>query len=155
MSSFGEHHKLVNALSPVADAYAADPGGDVVSMENWNRFVAIIHEGVGTTGTVTVTVEACDDFTPSNVTAIAFRYKAVTSGDTEGAYTTAAAAGFGTTAGSAHMYMIEIVSSELPAGKPNVRLKLDELVDDPVLAGVTYILSEPRYASDSHATTIA
>ena len=155
MSSFGEQHKLVNALSPVADAYAADPGCDVVSMAKWNRFTAVIHEGVGTTGTATVTVEACDNFTPSNTTAIAFRYKATTSGDTEGAYTTAAAAGFATTAGSNHIYMIEIVSAELPAGKPNVRLKLVEVVDSPVLAGVTYDLTEPRYASDSHATTIA
>ena len=87
------NNHLVKGLDPVADAFAGTKYTDVVDFKNHNIVEFYIYKGVGTTGTSTVTVEACDDTTPSNTTAVTFRYQAITSGDTHGALTAATTAG--------------------------------------------------------------
>lgn len=145
----------VKGLDPVADAFAATKSTDVVSMSKWRRCTFIIIKGVGTTGTSTITVEACDDFTPTNVSAIPFWYRAITTGDTPGALTRATSAGFATGAGSSELYVIEVDVDELAAsGYPNVRLKAVEVDNDPVLGGVLIQLSGPRVHQEPHVTVI-
>lgn len=152
---FTENHHLVKGLDPVADAFAGTVYSDIVNMKNFGHATFIIYKGVGATGTSTITVEASDDASGSNVTAIPFRYRAITSGDTAGTLTDATTAGFATTAGSSQLYAIEVDAQAMAdTGYGYLRLKAVEVVDSPVLGGIAIVLSEPRYASKSIATAI-
>lgn len=152
---FTENNHLVKGLDPVADAFAGTVYSDVVNMQNFGQAIFVIIKGVGATGTSTVTVEACDDTSGSNVTAIPFRYVAVLSGDTTGTLTDATTSGFTTTAGSSQRYVV-MADAEAMAGTDYsyLRLKCVEVVDSPVLGGIETWLSEPRHASKSIATAI-
>lgn len=134
-------------LQPVADAYAADPATDIVNLQYYRRALFLIIEAAGGTGTATVEVEACTDNAGSDNEAIAYKYRVISDGDW-GTLTDATAAGFTTTAGANKLIAIEVDAADLPDTKPYVRLQLTEVVDDPCLAGVLCILSEPRYAQD-------
>ena len=131
-----ENLHFVSGLAPVADALAATKYSDVFEVQGEGAFW-IIHKGVGATGTSTITVEACDDTTPTNSTAVAFYYRTCTTGDTWSDVTKATTAGFATTAGSAQMYQMWVPASELgEEGYGYARLKAVEVADDPVLAGI-------------------
>ena len=134
--------------APVADVFNGNPATDVFSMENYGLCTFYVFWGVGTTGTATITVEACDDFTPSTTSAVAFDYAIISSPDTNGALTTATSAGFTTTAGSNQIYMIQVEGAALGSSGPNVRLKMTEVANAPVLGGVMVVLSQARYAED-------
>lgn len=150
-----DYNKLVKGLDPVADAFSGTVYSDVVSMKNNNVIEFIIYKGVGTTGTSTITVEACDDTTPSNTSAVPFNYQAITSGDTAGAYTAATTAGFTTTAGSSQLYSIKVNAEALNAsGYGYIRLKAVEVVDSPVLGGILINLTEPRHNQAVQPTAI-
>lgn len=143
-------------LDPVADAFAGTVYTDVVSMREYKLAVFSIYLGVGTTGTSTITIEACNNFTPSLQSAIPFAYQEIASGDTHGALTKATSAGFTTTAGSSKIIKIYVNASDLGAsGYPNVRLKAVEVANDPVLAGISIDLMEPRYDMEIPNTAIA
>jgi len=146
---------IMKGLDAVADAFAGTVYSDIFNMGDYHSLVFIVHKGVGTTGTSTLTVEASDDVSGSTTTAIPFRYKAMTSGDTEGALTAATTAGFATTAGSSQLYMIEVDSQELgDTGYQYCRLKCVEVANDPVLGGVIAIGYGGRYCQDVPATAI-
>lgn len=146
---------VVHGIAPVADAFAGTVASDVFNMENYHGCTFYVYKGVGTTGTSTITVEACDYTTPSNTTAIPFRYRVNTSSDTWGAVQTATTAGFATTAGSNHIYEIIVDGDELgDTGYGYVRLKAVEVVNDPVLGGVLWIGHEPREPQDVPATVL-
>jgi hypothetical protein len=146
---------FVNALAPVADALSGTIGTDVINAKNAGKIFFVLQKGVGTTGTSTITVEACDDVTPSNTTAIPFRYKNIVTGDTDVAITEAAAAGFTTTAGSNHLILVEVDAVEVTkAGYGYVRLAAVEVADDPVLAGILGFISNPRYSYSAGDTAI-
>ncbi|RLC77704.1 MAG: hypothetical protein DRJ03_26415 [Chloroflexi bacterium] len=135
----------MKGIDPVADAFSGTASTDIVKAMG-EGVLFIRYHGVGTTGTSTVTVEACDDTTPSNSTAVAFMYRTCTSGDTWGAWTTATASGFTTTAGSSQMYQIYVDSAELAEeGYGYVRAKFTESVDDPVLGCVLIAIVNQRY----------
>jgi hypothetical protein len=136
----------IKGLDPVADAFSGTVYTDIVSMDNHKLAEFIIYKGVGTTGTSTITVEACDDTSASNTSAVAFNYQAITSGDTAGALTAVTSTGFTTTAGSSQIYVIYVDADALLAsGYKYVRLKAVESVDNPVLGGILINLREPRY----------
>ena len=149
MYQFSEQNHLVKGIDPVADAFEGTVYSDVVCLKNFSHLTAIIYKGVGTTGTSTITVQACDDATPSGTpTAIPFRYRAITSGDTPGALTAVANTGFTTTAGSSQLYVIEVDAEDLAsADQAWVRIKCVQVADDPVLGGILLILSNPRFAA--------
>jgi len=138
---------FVKGLDPVADAFSGTVYSDVIDMSEFQEILFVVYKGVGTTGTSTITVEACDDTTPSNTSAIAFWYRAITSGDTHGALTAATTSGFTTTAGSSQLYLISVRAAELlSSGYKYVRLKAVESVDSPVLGGILAIQGTPTYA---------
>jgi hypothetical protein len=146
---------IVQGLPPVADAFAGTVRSDVISMKNHRQCTFVIQKGVGTTGTSTVTVNGCDDTTPTTRTAIPFKYRVNTSGDTWGDVTVATASGFATTAGSNHLYEIIVDGDELgDLGFGYVELNLVEVVDSAVLAGILVILQEPSYAQAIPMTAI-
>lgn len=145
----------IHSTAPVADAFAATLAGDVFSMKHISRADWLVYRGVGTTGTTVVTVQACDDFTPSNTVAIPFKYRTNVATDVWGAWTNAAAAGFTLAAGSNFMAQISVRDQALPAGYPNVRIVCTEGEDDPVLGGVLFLGSEERHEHETPATKIA
>lgn len=149
-----EHGHVVNALPP-KDINGAVTNSDVWSMANHDHVSIVVQLGV-TGAAVTVTVEACDDFVPTTVETIAYAaYKEETAaGDTLGARTAIAAAGFAMSANDDIFYVFEIKAAELPAGKPNLRVVLS----DPAaatLASAAAILSAARFAGEQSATVIA
>ncbi len=146
---------FVNATPPIADFYESGPlYTDVVSMQDYEHCTWIIHEAIGLLGTTTVTVQSCDDVDASNTQAIIFRYRAITTGDTHGDITTATTSGFGTTAGSNHIYIIECDAAELYSTYKYVRLACTELVDAEVLGGILCVLSGPRHTGNDNRTAI-
>lgn len=146
---------MVKGIDPIADAFAGTVYSDIVSMRNYKTCEFLIYKGVGTTGTSTITVQACDTVVPGNRSAVAFRYQTCTSGDTWSAITEVANTGFATTAGSSQMYRIYVDASVLAeVGYEFVQLKAVEVADDPVLGGIAIQLSEPRFEKDAPVTAI-
>ncbi|KKL87401.1 hypothetical protein LCGC14_1935090 [marine sediment metagenome] len=153
--------KCAPSLDPVADAFAGTVNSDVHNMAQFDEAMFIIYWGVGATGTTVITVEACDDVTPTNQTAIVFWYREIQTGDTDGAWTKAAVAGFTTTAGSQSIIQIMVKAADVAAasvnstvGNPYVRLNCVEGVNSPILGGIMFLGIAGRYQEDINATTI-
>lgn len=152
--TFGKRH-IIKGLDPVANAFASTVYSDVVKMAEYAVARFIVFKGVGTTGTATLTIEACDDAAGNNPVAIPFKYQKYTgSDDLPGDVTAATAAGFTTTAGSSQLYVLEGDSQSLGA-KGWIRLKSVEVVASPVLGGILIEMLGPRYAADIPNTAIA
>jgi hypothetical protein len=130
------------------DIFAGNPATDVVSMANYSEIVFIISKNAGATGTATITVESCDDVTPTTATAVAFKYTATTTGNTVGALTDAAAAGFATTAGINQVYTVSVRDTGLSGSNKFVRLQATEVVDSPCDGAIICIGFYPRYPQD-------
>ena len=126
----------VNALAPVADAFAATVTSDVIKVDGAG-IEFIVQTGVGATGTSTFTILACDDVTPTNTAAVAFWYKEIATDPGDTAWTLATTAGFTRTAGSNYMCRIWVPADLIGANGYNyAQLKAVEVVDSPVLGGV-------------------
>lgn len=137
--------KLYQLVKPVADAFASTVSTSPVNVSEAHAVTFVYYKGVGTTGTATITVEACDDTVPTTTSAVPFRYTVSTSSDTYGALTAATTAGFTTTAGSNHTYLIHVDADLLAlSGYKYVRLKSVEVVDDPILGGIMVIMHPLR-----------
>jgi len=137
MNKILEEIKIINGLAPAADRYNSDPATDIVNAGRYDRIVFLLFQvTAGTnTGTATITIEECDDVSASNSTAIAFKYLAnVAAGTSDdfGAWQTATASGFSTTANKTAIYAAEVSGADLTDGYPYVRMVLTESVDDPV-----------------------
>lgn len=152
--TFGERH-IVQGIPPVADAFSGTVYSDVVKVKDYHAVRFILQKGVGTTGTSTLTVEACDDAAGNNPVAIPFTYqKYDNADDVPDDVQQATTAGFTTTAGSNHLYVIEAETQRMGA-KKWLRLKAVEVVDAAVLGGVLIELLKPRYAAHVPPTAIA
>lgn len=135
---------MFKGLDPVADAFTGTVYSDIVECLGAG-VLFVIYKGVGATGTSTITVEACDDTTPTNSTAVAFRYRTCTTGDTWGSWTEATTTGFTTTAGSSQLYQIVVPAAELASeGYGYARLAAVEVVDNPVLGGILGMVYDLR-----------
>jgi len=131
---------IAMGLAPVADAFSGTVRSDIFNMKNFSACTFIIIKGVGTTGTSTITVNACDDTSGTNRTAIPFRYRRQSTADTWGAVTTVTTAGFDTTAGSAQLYEIIVDGQELgDTGYQYVELTAIEVVDSPVVGSILWV----------------
>lgn len=142
-------------INAVADAFASTVTSDVVSMKFHNRVRFIAHWGVGTTGTSTFTVEACDDVTPSNTSAIPFHYRITVGAAAPGAVTAAASTGFLSTAGSNQIVEIEVPAENLLAsGYSYVRLKAVEGTASARLGGVLIEMLEPAFPNATQGSSV-
>jgi hypothetical protein len=144
-------------INAVADAFASTVYSDVVNAKGYSKIVFLAHHGVGATGTSTFTVLAGDDAAnpPTNSTAIPFRYKVMSTSDTEGALTAATTSGFLSTAGSNQIYWIEVDVEELgDTGYQYCCLKAVEGTDSPRLGGVIILMFGGRYQQDVPATAL-
>jgi hypothetical protein len=147
MEKLLEGLKVVNGLAPAADRYNTNPTTDIVSLKSFQNALFLLSQvTAGTnTGTATVTIEACSDVSGTGAEAIAFDYyrnEAADTSDDFGAKTAATTAGFTTVANKTAIYAIEVKASDLPSGKPFVRAKLTEVVNDPVTGSVTILLGQ-------------
>jgi hypothetical protein len=152
--NLAEQCHIVNILPPQDVSGAVT--SDVFSLENYAHATIIVTAGSTNADAGNVTIEECDDFTPTTDTAIAFSYYAETTaaGDTLSAKTAATTAGIDVSGNDNITYVIEIDASQLTAGYPCLILKWS------ACGGATYgsavaILSGSRYAGDQSATAIA
>lgn len=144
-------------LNAVADAFSATVYSDVVNVKGYSKVVFLAHHGVGATGTSTFTVLAGSDTAdpPTASTAIPFRYKVMSTSDTEGALTAATTSGFLSTQGSNQIYWIEVDVEELgDTGYQYLCLKAVEGTDSPRLGGIIILMFGARYAQDVPATAL-
>jgi hypothetical protein len=161
--SFLADHHIVNGLYPVADAFATSMTTDYISLKDYRRVTFLVHTGVATGGTANgvITVLAASDAAGTGAGAIAFKSQTCASSttvDTWSALTDRASTGFAMTAASNAMYIVEVTADQVEAvdpGNPFVALKVTEDTNDPVVAGVVAILSEPRYGTGTPVTAIA
>lgn len=142
-----EHIHWIGGLAPDADVFSGTVQTDIFEVLGEGAVFQIWY-GTNAGGNSTVTVQACDDTTPSNTTAVAFQYRESTTFDTWGDWTAATAAGFATATSSDNMYQIYVDAAELASeGYGYVRLQMVEVTDTAsdgvVLAGVV----NPRYVT--------
>ena len=149
-----QRNHFVLGTTPVADFLAGTAYSDVVNMKHYAHAMFFIVKGAGATGTATITVQANSTNSTSGGTAIPFKYKACTTGDTWGVTTAATTAGFATTAGADQMYAIEVDAAAMPPNGVYLFLKTVEVVNDPCLGGIIIQLSEPKFAEDVVGTAI-
>lgn len=152
--TFGKRH-IVKGLDAVANAFAGTVHSTVVHMAEYAVCRFIYHKAVGSTGTATITIEACDNAAGANPTAIPFKVQKYTGADDlPGAVTAVAAAGFTTTAGSSQLYVIEVDAQSL-GSQGWLRLTSVEVVASAVLGGIVIEMVGARYATDIPNTVIA
>jgi hypothetical protein len=154
--TIAEELHVVNILPPIDVDTASGADMDVFSMENYAHATIIIQTGVTNATPGTITVKECDDFTPSNSTAIAFAYyeETTAAGDTLGARTAATTSGFALSANDNCTYVIEIDAAELSDGYPCIQVSWSNPGGSTIGSAVA-ILSGPRYAGDQSDTAIA
>jgi len=123
--TIAEQCHVVNILPPVN--INGGVSSDVFSLKNWQHATILIQTGV-THAASTVTVEECDDFTPTNHTAIPFAYyeETTAAGDTLSARKQATTSGFATSANDNGFYVIEIDAAQLSEGFPNLIVKFSD-----------------------------
>lgn len=145
--AFGDVH-YVRGMPYAADLYAAGTVySDVVNMKNHHQVAFIINQELGSTGTATITIQACDDAVPSNRSAVPFYVQKYLAGsDVPAAPVAVAATGFTTTAeATAALYVIMVDAAVLAAsGYGYVQMKAVEVVNDPVAGSVLIELGQPR-----------
>ena len=98
--------KFVLMVPPSADYASGDVTSDVVNMENFDHATIVIATGASSDNENVITVNAATDAAGLTKTAIPFKYRSVTTGDTYGDLTDATATGFACTASSANQYHI-------------------------------------------------
>jgi hypothetical protein len=144
MFHVAEQGHVVNIIPP-QDINGAGANSDVFSMAGYAHASIVLT--LGTTGAAsTVTLLECDDFVPSNTTAIGFDYYAETTaaGDTLGSKTTATASGFATSTNDNITYVIEVNADELSDGYPCLQLSMTDPTAATVVSAVA-ILSGGRH----------
>jgi hypothetical protein len=149
-----ERDQFEIGIAAVADFAADDVNSDVVNMKNYDSVRFITHWGVGTTGVVALTVEACDDVVPTTTAQVPFWYRVKVGTAAPGAPTLAVAAtGVSNTAGSNQIIECEVTAAQLAAsGYQYVRLHVNETTDAALLGGVLIQLGNPKHTT--HASTL-
>lgn len=145
--------RAMKGLDPVANAFAGTVRSDVVNMSLHSKVMFLVYKGAGASGTSTITVQACDDNSPSTESPVEFQYSRASNSDAPTALTKATTAGFTTTAGASDLYFIQVNSQALASsGYKYVCLKMVEVVASAVLGGIV-ILTVPKYAPSRDTIT--
>ena len=147
-----EDAHLVLAVAPVD--VNGGVNSDVWSMANYAHASIVVALGV-TGGTALITVEECDDFTPTNHPEIAYAsYSEVTAGgDTPGARAATPSTGLLSSANDGVFYLIEVDASQLSDGFPNMRVSFAN-PSAQTFGAIMVWLSGARYASYDSPTAI-
>lgn len=158
-----QYADIINVLVPASRALNTDTS--VINLEGYAGCSFLVQKGAGAVGTATLTVNACDDVTPTNEAAIAFQYRrmvAATNANAWGALSAATTAGFVTTAAANDMYEIIVDPCVVGAATVNsttghsfCQLNIVQVDATAVLVGVTAILWKARYASATPLSAVA
>lgn len=149
-------HCVLQLFAPAADKFAAGISSDVFSLQNYRRATFFVLTGaIEDTGISNiVTVEACDDVTPTTTSTMAFVRRVHRWSTTDaawGAAASVAAAGYDYAVNNAvanAVWMAEVTADDIEADSPGyeyVRLTIAETANKTITAGGFVILSEPRY----------
>ena len=153
-TNIAEEMHVVNILPPqsITDAVVSD----VFSMKNHQHATIIVTAGSTNANAGNITIEECDNFTPTNDTAIGFTYykEETDAGDTLSEKQTATTTGIDVSANDNIMYVIEIDAAELTDGYPNLILKWSAPGGATLVSAVA-VLSGARYSGSENATAIA
>jgi len=126
--NLAEKYHVVGLVSPV-DTASTTVNSDVINMGKNHAACIAVYIGTITGDTAVITVEECDDVTPSNSTAIDFRYResgATGTSDAFGDMATAASTGVTVAAtDDDHIFLIDIDADELSDGYPYLRVVID------------------------------
>jgi len=151
---FIKNNKIIQGAGP-ADINGSGLTGDYVSMKNYNHCTVILNFGaIGAANTVTL--KQATDVSGTSEKALSFTEyfkKEGTSTDTFTRATCSSTFNTGTTSNS--VYVVEIDANDLDVDNGFDCLRVN--IADPgasTIVGVTYILSEPRYADDSMPAAI-
>ncbi|MFA5436514.1 MAG: hypothetical protein WC372_10800 [Candidatus Neomarinimicrobiota bacterium] len=153
-TNIAEEMHVVNILPPQSITDAVVSG--VFSMKNHQHATIIVTAGSTNANAGNITIEECDNFTPTNDTAIGFTYykEETDAGDTLSEKQTATTAGIDVSANDNIMYVIEIDAAELTDGYPNLILKWSAPGGATLVSAVA-VLSGARYSGSENATAIA
>lgn len=149
-----EEAHVVNILPP--QDVQAGVSSDVFSLKNYSHATIIVTCGTTDADAGNITIEECDDFTPTTDTAIVFSYykEETADGDTLSERTAATVSGIDVSANNNTIYVIEIDAEELSEGYPNLILKWSAC-GGATTASAVAILTGARYAGEESATAIA
>lgn len=144
-----------NFVAANEDIFNGDPATDVVNLAKFESVIFIIVKNAGANGNATITIESCDNVTPSVTTAIPFHYKVSTTGNVWGVTTAASASGFTTTVGANQCYVIEVSADELSGTNQFVRMKCTEVRNYACDGAILCVLGRARYPADVPQAAIA
>ena len=150
-----EHHIVHSPLTAHEDIFNGSPASDVANMKYWNRATFVVLKSTGAVGTATITIESCDNNTPTTPTAVAFKYRKCTTIDTFGAWTDVASTGVVITAGANQVWEATITGDELYSTDTFVRMQLTEDDSTAVDGAILCIMTEPRYGKSIPDTVLA
>lgn len=145
---------IVNILPPQSIAGATN--SDVFSMKDCSHVSIIVTAGSTNADAGNITIQECDDFTPSNTTAITFKYAAeeTAGGDTLGSLTAATVAGIDVSGNDNITYVIEIDAEDLTEGYNNIRLAWSAPGGATLVSAVA-VLTGLSYQGDQTRTQIS
>jgi len=165
MSVFTEHAKVVQVVAPREENLGTTDTA-VIDISGHHECSFFIVVGTNAAhGRATVQAQACDDTTPTNDTAIAFKYRLTGSGnDIFGDLTDVAAGNTFTTEGdpsAGRTYEVVIDPSVVAAatvdgttGHRYVRLELSNTVAQNSTHTILAVLDKPRYKGSTQATVL-
>lgn len=146
---------VVPVLAPVSTTSAKQT--DVVLLNKYHAVKFLVPVGALAVD-LTITVEECDDVTPSNYTPIVFRYRksAAVGTDLIGSWAAAETTGVVLTGTTHNNQMVEILVEglELGDGYPGVRVVLTPASGSACLVSAVAVL-EPRYAQAVPPSAVA
>jgi hypothetical protein len=156
MNRLGEEIRFVQGMPPVADFGNGTVYSDVINCKGAAQISFIVIRGVAAGAeTQTITVQACDDTTPNNTSAIPFVHRQINGSDVEAAQAAATTAGYLSTAATNAIDIIDVDVNALgKSGYGYCRLKLAEVADYAVLGGILVALSILKDAGDQKASFI-
>lgn len=159
--NFKQINHVIPVLAPVADYGAGGFNTDIVSMKNAEHCAFLVTMGANAGGAQTFTVDACDDVSASNTTAIPFYYSILlgtadpVSTDVWSDVALATAAGVLMTTAAYQTYLIEVNASQvMNTGYEFVRLTGAETTNAAITGGVLAILSGLRHSGDDLLSAI-
>ncbi len=137
---------FIGGLAPDADFADGTKYTDIFKGLGEGVAFLVWYGANASSGASTLTVEACDDVTPSNSTAVAFQYKVATTFDTFGDWTQATTAGLTVGASADSAWWVYVPAAELASeGYGYVRAKMVESTNQPADGCIAAFVVNPRY----------
>lgn len=152
----GFNPRYIGLASPV-DTASTTVNSDVIGTKELVAIDFLVYFGTITGDTVAVTVEECDDITPTNSTAIAFTYRlgAAVGTDTDGSPTAATTSGVTIAATDDDKVLtISVDPAALTDGYPYLRVVADPGASASAVEIAIMAVARPRYASETNLSLV-